>query len=134
MGKSRTGITTRQLTRLTLGLPPTETFPVGKSSVSTCGAFYIKENAICRREAGQETHVTMLDGVSRSRMRRSASASRLAGGTGGWKIEEGMKTAFRGIVSLSSEAEMPMILDGVSLTALPTDYSVESDYAWKALS
>jgi hypothetical protein len=102
--------------------------------VSACNACYIKENAIYRLEGGQETHVAMQDGGFALQNAQVGLSLSVGGGTGDWKIEEGMKTAFRGIVSLRREAEMPMILDGVSLTALPTDYSVESDYAWKALS
>jgi putative selenate reductase len=77
-------------------------------------AFFVKDNAIYRREGGQEICLTAQDGrfvLENAQMRLSISVD---GVSGDWKIEEGvLKEAWESAVSLRQAAEMAVILDGV---------------------
>jgi putative selenate reductase len=77
-------------------------------------AFFIKDNAVYRREGGQETRLTAQDGrfvLENAQVRLSISVD----GVGGdWKIEEGvLKETWESTVSLRPAAEMAVVLNGV---------------------
>jgi putative selenate reductase len=80
-------------------------------------AFFVKGNAISRREGGLEAHLTVQDGhimLENAQVRLSISVD---GASGDWMIAEGvLKEPWESTVSLRQAAEMAVILNGVRLS------------------